>query len=189
MSASKSSETSQLADRFRRVTNTAKEKGQEQAIEEINRMTYTELSKETIAFGQAKVGQPFTEVIEDRRYVTWFVENYKTSQKPSHVKFIRFVQLYVEEQEMKPKPKVKSTPRPKKGAYPSQVPNMAEEQPIDPNSETDTESQDDSMWEQISQPPRRAAINAEMNDMQNRLLQMEELMQKVLHHLSPPSSA
>ena len=154
-----------------------------------DQMTYTDLSKEKIAFGTAKLGQAFTEVIEDRRYVSWFVSNYQTSQKPSHVKFIRFVQLYVEREEMKPKAKAKSTPQPKGAARPYLDGLTAEETPIAHHSESESESQDDTMWEQISQPPRRAHSNAEMNDMQSRILQIEDMMQQVLQHLSQRPNA
>lgn len=171
MSASKMSENNQLAERFRRVTG---QQNQEEEIEVINQMNFTDLAKEKIAFGTAKLGQPFMEVIEDRRYVSWFVSNYQNSRKASHAKFIRFVQLYVEKQEMKPKTKAMASP-------------SAEEIPIEQPSESE-ESQDDTMWEQISQPPRRSAIQAEMNDMQSRLLQIEDMMQQVLQHLSPPKA-
>ena len=65
----------------------------------------------------------------------------------------------------------------------------AEAFPIENASETESESQDDTMWEQVSQPPRRASHHAEMNDMQNRLLQIEDTMQQVLQHLSQQSKA
>ena len=170
------------------MTMKEKDQDQEVEIEAINRMTYADLAKETIAFGKAKLGSPFTEVIEDRRYVAWFVENYKNSTKPSHVKFIRFVHLYVEKQEMKPKAKAKGYPQPKPTARSPQE-LIAEEFPIENASETESESQDDTMWEQVSQPPRRASHNAEMNDMQNRLLQIEDMMQQVLQHLSQQPKA
>lgn len=189
MSASKMSETNQLAERFKKVTNTQKEQNQEAEIEVINQMTYTDLAKEKIAFGTAKLGQSFTEVIEDRRYVAWFVSNYQTSQKPSHAKFIRFVQLYVEREEMKPKAKAKSIPQPKGAARPHLDGLTAEETPIAHHSESESESQDDTMWEQISQPPRRAHSNAEMNDMQSRIPQIEDMMQQVLQHLSQRPNA
>lgn len=174
MSASKMSENNQLAERFRRVTG---QQNQEEEIEVINQMNFTDLAKEKIAFGTAKLGQPFTEVIEDRRYVSWFVSNYQNSRKASHAKFIRFVQLYVEKQEMKPKTKAMASPYRKGEARPT----SAEEIPIEQPSESE-------MWEQISQPPRRSAIQAEMNDMQSRLLQIEDMMQQVLQHLSPPKA-
>eukprot|EP00434_Breviolum_minutum_P025306 symbB.v1.2.022359.t1/scaffold1890.1/size135764/2 len=102
------------------------EHNQEAEMEVINQMTYSDLAKEKIAFGKAKLGQPFTEAIEQLN----------TSQKPSHAKFIRFVQLYVEKL-------AKRSPLPKGEARPTLDVITAEETPIENLSESEDESQDD----------------------------------------------
>ena len=83
-----------LAERFQAVTAHVK-------TEEYQKKSYDELSKMTIAFGEAKVGQTFQEVIQtDPKYVQWFTRKYGESQKETHKAFLYFINLYVERQEL-----------------------------------------------------------------------------------------
>ena len=100
-------------------------------------MTLDELM-ERMAFGKAHIGKAFKELIPETKYLSWFAENYRHSQKPEHVKLLRFIQLHVESPEsqmpVKPLPKAKAK---------SKFPPGTTEQPID------LEDDDDEVWEQV----------------------------------------
>eukprot|EP00435_Cladocopium_sp_Y103_P042331 s1525_g11.t1 len=87
-------ENGDLVDRLQAVTNQKKQ-------EEYMTKSYDELSKMTIAFGEAKVGMTYMEVIEkDPKYAQWFARKYASSTKETHRSFLYFLNLYVERQEL-----------------------------------------------------------------------------------------
>lgn len=92
----------QLADRFKKLSAKNKDTNDEQELEKVQRMTLEELSRECINFGKTYVGRPFPSMMDNTRYVTWFVSNYKHSRQPHHAKFIRYIQLYVADMEKNP---------------------------------------------------------------------------------------
>jgi len=85
-------------------------------IEDIQKMRYKDLKDFPMDFGKAKLGMKFSGVVKDVRYVTWFTNSYKTSQKATHYRLLHFIQLHVEQLErnvtLKPKAKAKSAPYP-----------------------------------------------------------------------------
>ena len=84
-----------LADRLQAVTSQKKQ-------EEFMTKSYEELSRLPIAFGEAKVGMTYLEVIEkDPKYAQWFARKYAHSTKETHRSFLFFLNLYVERQELK----------------------------------------------------------------------------------------
>ena len=100
----------QLADRLK-VLSAQEDEAQD--LNTILKMTFDELKEEKIEFGKAHKGRRFVEMLGETRYLTWFSSSYKNSQKPSHVKFLRFLQLHVENvekaiKENKQKPLAKS---------------------------------------------------------------------------------
>ena len=88
----------QLSDRLKALTT---QEDEAQNIDDIMKLTYEELKEEKISFGTAHRGRRFEEMLPETRYMTWFSQTYKSSQKPSHVKFLRFLQLHVENLEKK----------------------------------------------------------------------------------------
>ena len=50
-----------------------------------------------IAFGKAKLGQAIEQAFQDQAWTKWFASTYEGSQKIERVKFLRYVQLQVEE--------------------------------------------------------------------------------------------
>ena len=115
-------------------------------------------------------------------------ELYQHSHRPSHAKFIRYIQLYVEDLENNPlQAKAKSCPKAKgksqpKGYYAEQSvaaqahPTLSseEEEEFDPMDPLPAGS-----WEQVEPVP-----NLEMQELRERMHKMEDVMQQVLHHLS-----
>ncbi len=178
----------QLADRFRQVTGKTPANVEDQEYEKVQNMTLEELSKECINFGKTYVGRLFPTMMSETRYVTWFVNNYKDSRRPGHAKFIKYIQLYVADKEKNPlqaKTKGKAAPSQSQGYY---VEKMME--PPTPTSQYSEAEESDPMdplpngsWEEV-EPPLLQQPNVEMQIMQERLHQMEEMMQQVLHHLN-----
>ena len=103
-----------LATRFRQLHQTEEE---EMKIEDIQKMSYSDLKDHRMDFGTAKKGMKFEEVVKDVQYITWFTGTYKNSQKATHYRLLHFTKLHVEQLEraktLKPKAKAKS------GAYPT----------------------------------------------------------------------
>ena len=164
----------QLADRLRRLTVT--EDGEDQ-LHQISMMDLKELREETIKFGKAHVGKTFASMAKETKYLAWFAENYKSSRKPEHVKFLRFIQLHVDDLE-KTNQEIRATTMPKTKAAPKP---RASSRPID----LETESSDPEEWDQI-----REENAQEFLQMQRRMNDMENVMQQVLAHLKgAPSSA
>lgn len=165
-----------FADLANRLKQTLKEENQKESKEAIFKMTYHELSQCVITFGDVHVGKKYKEMPQDVRYVTWFAGRYKDSQKPEHVKFLRFLELHVKHLEENKSPtnkdSIKEKPVPKAKNAPS-----TETVPI----ESDDESE---KWSHCGNPPPMTPDQTEFMALQNRLAQMETVMQQVLMHLS-----
>ena len=99
----------QLADRLRRLTLDS-QAGSE-AVEQVMAMTLPELQECRIDFGKAHLNKTFREMTGETRYMAWFAETYRHSQKICHMKFLRFIELHLDEMEEQMKqarPKSKS---------------------------------------------------------------------------------
>lgn len=167
----------QLADRLK-ILSAQEEEAQH--LDTILKMTFDELKEEKIEFGKAHKGRRFVEMLDETRYLTWFSSSYKSSQKPSHVKFLRFLQLHVENvekaiKENKPKPLAKSLAKGKAQA------------PIQKEIEAPSQSEDEEFetWEAVHQGDRP---NLEVLQLQDRMQQMESLLHQVVEHLSQGQS-
>ena len=161
--------TSQLADRLRRLTMS--EETQE-TVEQILTMKFADLKDCTIQFGKTHVGRTYESMMTETKYMMWFAETYKHSKKPQHVKFLRFIQLMVEDMEKKHvenKAKSKAAPKPRA----SNVPIDLEE----------SDSAEEVGWDQV---PAENPI--ELMAMQNRMAEMEVVMQQILAHLRTPAA-
>lgn len=174
-----------LADRLRQLSLT--ETPEKDKPEVIMNMTYAELKDHPMDFGKAHVGKKFSEMVSNTKYVTWFVESYKDSQKPTHLRFLRFVSLHVEHLERnheKVKTKLgarsKAMPKTRPGANPENYPDNETFPAHDPTAElSESESFEEEAWDQVPE-----ANNLELLQMQDRLQQMENVMAQVLTHLN-----
>lgn len=164
----------QLAQRLKAL-NIKEEKDQEAALSQIMQMDLTSLSQETIAFGKAHLGKKFESMKGETKYLTWFAENYKNSKKPHHVKFLRFIQLHVEQQE----DRVRTTPQAKAKAGSSRPEPRPEMHNVDADSISSEE-----VWEHTP-----AVTSVELMTMQNRMAEMEVVMQQALAHLTQQNAA
>eukprot|EP00435_Cladocopium_sp_Y103_P021510 s2448_g5.t1 len=150
----------QLADRLRRLS--VSDETQE-SLEQIMKMPLAELKDCTIQFGKTYLGRTYESMKSETKYMMWFAESYKHSQKPQHVKFLRFIQLHVESLEKK-HGEIKEAIQAKSKAAPK---TKASNIPIDLESDSAEEAVGD--WDQI---PDENPI--ELMAMQNRMAEMEE---------------
>ena len=158
----------QLADRLRRLSVSEKDS---ESLQQIMSMTLAELEHETIKFGKAHCGKTYASMVNETRYMTWFAETYKDSRRAEHVKFLRFIQLHVENLE-KNIQEISATTRPKARACPKA---HASTMPIDLESEPEE-------WDQV---PEENTL--ELLHMQQRMIEIENVMQQVLAHLKGPA--
>ena len=86
-----------LADRFDAMTQKKNQVAQEQNLQE---KSMEELGNMTVLFGQAKLGLKFSEVKEDASYCKWFLRKWGDSEKAEHRALIRYLQLWIERQEL-----------------------------------------------------------------------------------------
>lgn len=166
------SKTPTLADRFKAL-KTASEAG---IPSDPETMPLEELAQAKIAFGEAKKGQTFAKVLEDSRYVTWFLGHYQDSTKPVHKAFVTFVRRQIEAQEAVVTSAPKS--RAKAKAMPTSRPATAEEvdswiaqEPLE-------------MWDMIEEDQ---STRQELEIQSQRLTRLEETMNQILQVLSQPN--
>eukprot|EP00435_Cladocopium_sp_Y103_P033655 s328_g8.t1 len=86
-----------LADRFEAMNVRKSRAAQEQNLQG---KSLEELGNMTVIFGQAKLGQKFSEVKEDAAYCKWFLRKWGDSEKAEHRALIHYLQLWVERQEL-----------------------------------------------------------------------------------------
>lgn len=157
-----------LADRLRRLS--VSEKNSEAEINMVMSMTLEELQQEKITFGKAHVGKTFAEMAMETKYLTWFTETFRHSRKIEHVKLLRFVQLHLEQIETTPPAPSSTSVRPKAKA---KMPPTVQAQPIDLELEEEADS-----WDPIHDEGELVNLR-----LQDRMNQMEVVMQEVLGHL------
>jgi len=174
-----------LADRLQAVTSQKKQ-------EEFMTKSYEELSRLPIAFGEAKVGMTYLEVIEkDPKYAQWFARKYAHSTKETHRSFLFFLNMYVERQELKrgeDHHQVPLTPRPNldlKAKSRAAPPHCAE------TGSQDSWSEPDMTWEPYAPPNAQISEEVQMqgqriNNMENMLSQISQQLQMIMqtHPLS-----
>ena len=174
-----SSQFDQLANRLRRLSLDGP--ANQDAIGQIMEMNLEELQECRIDFGKAHLNKQFKEMTGELKYLTWFAETYGSSQKISHVKFLRFIELHlnkIENQMNHASSKAKAKPKAK--AMGTNVPRAQDrpEIPHDPwHPSSDEEELESVPWEPVTH-------GEEMNQMNNRMSEMESALQQILNHLN-----
>eukprot|EP00435_Cladocopium_sp_Y103_P014959 s628_g3.t1 len=163
-----------LAERFHAVTA-------QKSNEEFRKMSYDQLSKMRISFGEAKLNQRFIEVVtQDPKYTAWFAKKYESSQKPAHQAFLYFINLYVERLELtQESPEIK---------YPSALELKAKAKAGPPQG---PEVQSHSSWsdEDASKPwsviheEQTAQVKGELENQNSRLETVESSLQMISQQL------
>lgn len=184
---------STVSQRLKGYCKENKEAQEESELEVIQWMALSDLRQERIAFGTAKKGLLFSEAFKDHSWTDWFVANYEKSKKVAHRKFVRFVELTLDEEMQKdpknqskekstapevmvPKPKMTAT---KSKAAPSKTDDAASWTQVDQvESEPDLDFAVDHLEEEV------CMMRAENREVNARLTGLEQVMQEVITHLN-----
>eukprot|EP00435_Cladocopium_sp_Y103_P004762 s874_g1.t1 len=137
-----------LADRFSAVQKTQNKTEQNNKLMS---MSFEEIGKLTIRFGESKLGQAYKKVVdEDQKYCQWFLRKYAASEKEEHQEFIFYLNMCVERKELEMGMEEPAAPRPKAKGYPKAKSGPAGGSPsIMPTTCIDLETEEDT-WDQIS---------------------------------------
>lgn len=163
-----------LSERFQAVTT-------EKTKVSFLKMSCDQLANQRIAFGEAKLGQKFKDVVEDPKYTAWFVKKYESSQKYAHQMFIHFIQIYTERLEMTQESDPLSRPstlelRAKSKAARPEVPGDES-----PHSWTDEEVEP-KPWSVLHEKTS-AMMKEEMIQQNGRIENVENALQQISHQL------
>lgn len=172
---------------------------QQEAKENLNHLTLADLEGEIITFGDVHQGRTYQQAWSDTEWVKFMTSRYRRSTKPAHVRFLRYVELKVEEPETQmgqlpiqpkkgyvaPKPKRMATSPSSSWAIPSGANTVICSQDGDGDVASETE-----MYEAMItnvQLENHENIQA----LQTRMLSMENALQRVISHLEtsiPPAN-
>ena len=167
-------------------------------VEDLSHLSLEELSVETLSFGQKHAGKTFAEAWMDQEWVKFMVTRYSQSTKSAHRRFLRYVELMLDQHEqeqtgipviptdsvpvepLQPTAKAKTAAKAKaKGmasATPVYLPDMEGEWAMEPGqcpSSTMTSS----------------SMPTEVYALQQRMLNMENAMMRIMHHLESQANA
>lgn len=173
--ASHSSSKKTLSDRFNQVIEREKANATEKKMA---KMSFEELGRQVIAFGDVKLGQPFQEVIQDTQYVKFFTTKYGNSKKDTHVQFLKYIEMYVEKAEA-----IQKTTRPKAKAQGNKC--VAIETPISSDSEPGTEGQS-ALWDVVD--PESQLVTQQMEAQNHRINQLEVALTQIVGQLQTISA-
>ena len=179
----------------------------ETVIPDMSDQTIESLENLTIEFGQKHKGKKYYEVWTDQEWVQFMVTRYSKSSNPDHQRVLKYVELMIgfhEESQLpinmnpiadrgiatghptvlghpvpKAKAKAKGQARPMGYNVPTQVPNHLPD--LDP---ADSEWENHSMMYQTEFIPENLVSQSpEFQAMSQRLLHMENALQRVIGHL------
>ena len=88
---------SSLSKKLEMFQDEVKKEHQHEELDLLDSIPLSRLNAMPIAFGKAKVGQTFEEVLMDQSWTKWFVKTYENSPKLEHRQFLRYVSLKVED--------------------------------------------------------------------------------------------
>jgi hypothetical protein len=174
-----------LVSRFDAVSAFQTQENQEQALK---KMSFEELSQQTILFGEAKKGQKFGQVVQkDPTYCRWFLKKWGNSLKAEHRMFCQYLRMWVERKEanlglefpleIPEEPQTGNLPTssnvcPKAEAKNSGRPSM-------PHTPTVLEREDEECWDHLTQQP--GSIKEDENA--KRLDHLEGVLSEVMNQL------
>ena len=172
-----------LSQKLKTYRNATEEMNSEDRLKEVHQMPLSELEKEIIQFGKAKLGQTFKMAFEDGRWTDWFVTTYETSQKIEHAKYVTYVskrldaEIETETKGYKIKSNVKQAPMSSKCKPPVKgEPSWEEESEISgfvPIMETSPTVLEEQM----------TIMQEENHNLRGRMTQIEMAIQELITHV------
>jgi len=201
-----------LADRLSKVQVKV-----ETPLPDISKHTMEELGEMTIQFGNTHVGKKFKTMWTDEQpWITWFVKHYPRSEKLDHRLVLRYVELKIAEAEnwnhkvpVKASTKDSQTSQQikKMGGYAKAKAKLparkATKADMDPETLAEIEQwealeamglEEEESWDlqevllREGEPTRQECLEADVQSLQTRLLNMENMLQQVVSHIQATAS-
>lgn len=159
-------------------------------------MTLEQLSREKVTWGNAHQGESFDEAWKDSEWVKFMVNRYGQSHKEGHQKFAKFVELKVTELENNQEPVMPRRGTSQRGGYaaPTSKSKAAPKTASAPSTECSWqmagEEEVDSEPEMYAHPTMGAVVEQGemMEALQQRVLNMESALSRVINHLEEQNS-
>lgn len=190
-----------LKDRLRQLQVPA-----QQAEAPLPEMTLEELGSMEVKFGSTHRGKTFDHLWQHNQdWIKFMVDHYSKSTKEDH----RFLLMYIEkkvthaEKNQEKIPLTRGHTAPTMGitsgtkgyaksfAKPKRVPkNMSNPNPVVVNSPSDIEDYEEEDWSELEmvEPQMDAETKADVQALQARMLNLENMLEKVVAHLSQGST-
>ena len=154
-------------------------------VESLDHLRLEDLVSETVSFGQKHQGHSFLQAWEDQEWVHFMINRYQGSTKESHRRFMRFIELKIEEMEQaqivlprrqNPSEQGRLQARPKPMAKSLATPTSLQ----DGVDDWDVESE---MFIPVTTAYASGQTSEEMMALQTRMLNMENALTRVIHHI------
>eukprot|EP00435_Cladocopium_sp_Y103_P017750 s3593_g4.t1 len=151
--------------------------------EEIPQVSLAELKEEKLTFGKTHVGRTYEEIWSGYpEWIRWFYQHYKQSNKAAHRRVILYIEKKVEELENLDAQPSQGPVLPKSHAAPKMMPMQPKAKAM-PVMNTAAES----MAMGDPEIPWPASEDRMMvHGLSQRVLNMENALQQILHHIAPP---
>jgi len=184
---------SNVAQRLQQYRRQQKGEQEEVTAQSVMEMTLEALSQEKIAFGKAHLGTPFPEMFLNHGYTDWFVGLYHESKKPAHMKYVRYVELRLNQeiatgettsQGPYPKAKAAAASRQTQGPAPLKGINWNEQwDQVVPVDEIDEEFEMLPQVQMLQMEEQVSYMREENKNLNNRMSKMESSVEEILQHL------
>ena len=174
-----------LVSRFDTVHALKTLEDQDQALQQ---MSYEELARQPILFGEAKKGQKYGEVVQkDPAYCRWFLKKWINSPKAEHRMFCHFLNMWIERKELSLG--IETTPGEMVGPEPtsSHVCPKAQAKsvgkPFKPLMPIDLDLEEEECWDRLSQDHK----TDKEDETAKRLDHLEGVLSEVIADVVPTS--
>ena len=173
-----------MSDMINRLLKVQASAPREEAAE-IPDMPLSALKQERMTFGKTHVGRTFEEIWTGHpEWIKWFFQHYQFSSKAEHRLMIMFITKMVEELEQNPVTDQQAPVLPKSFARPKVMPMQAKAKAAPaPSVAAGPETMNEA---EIPWPASQD--RAMIHGLEARVLNMENALQQILHHLSPPQT-
>ena len=176
----------------------------EPTTEDLAHLSLRDLETEVVDFGKKNCGRSYQEVWStDQEWVSFMVDRYGKSHNISHRKFLRYVELMVQQHEeqqlpvvVQPSqgyagvsglaealPKAQLTAKPKSRPKAAAAHSTGLEGPIHFPSLEDDLLEETEMYNSLTMVPPPLSQDPEFHAMKERLLNLESALTKVVNHL------
>jgi hypothetical protein len=154
-------------------------------VESLDHLRLEDLVTETISFGQKHQGHSYLEAWEDQEWIHFMINRYQGSTKESHRRFMRFIELKIEEMEQA------QTVLPRRQTPSGQSRLQARPKPMAKSLATPISLQDgvddwdveSEMFIPVTTAYASGQTSEEMMALQTRMLNMENALTRVIHHI------